>query len=261
MYHRIVAREIAIDPAFADVIAGNRRDPRGPSSTADAIIRAAEHLFIEKGYHGTRVSEVARRADVSIGSIYVHFESKEGLYAALVERALEMEAKYIDAVFDDPDTPDIEKVISLGEAYLQFFREYPAYFRMLMVPHEDLPKEAIESVLARQVAARGFHQRDRLAGAIASCIEQGVIREDINPERAANFWWAAWNGVISLTMRSDQLALSEEEMEAVVIEGRLMIGEGIAASIARDDDGRIRKELRARLETMREEVVSSPTHA
>lgn len=226
---------------------------------AEEILLAAEGLFIEKGYHGTRVSEVAQLAEVSIGSIYVHYENKEGLYAALVERALEIEARYVDAVLDDPETPDLEKVIALGEAYLQFFREHPAYFRMLMIPHEDIPKEAIENTLTRQVAARGDRQRARLAQAVKNCIEQGVMRPSINPEQAANFWWAAWNGVISLTMRSDQLALTEAEMEKVVIEGRLMIAEGMASQVLRDPDGQIHSQFRERLENLRSEVVDAET--
>ncbi len=248
-----MAREIALDPGFAEALVAG--DASGPQSTSDAIIRAAEKLFTEKGYHGTRMTEVARLADVSIGSIYVHYESKEGLYGALVARALEIEARYVDAVLDDPDSPDLEKVISLGEAYLQFFREHPAYFRMLMVPFEDIPQEALENPTTKQVSERGARQVARLAEAIANCIEQGVMRPSINPEQAAHFWWAAWNGIISLTMRSDQLALTDAEMEKVVIEGRLMIAEGMASQVLRDEDGRMHVQLRERLKKLRSEVV------
>lgn len=207
------------------------------------------------GYQATRVSEVARGAEVSIGSIYVHFESKEGLYAALVERALECESRYFNAVFDNPEMPDLEKIIALGEAYLQFFREQPAYFRMLMIPHDDLPEEAIDEGLRRQTAQRGAMQRARVAESIKRCIEQGVLRPTINPEHAANFWWGAWNGMISLTMRQDQLALTEDELEKVVIEGRLMIAEGMAGAAMRGDDGKVLPEVRARLTELRREVL------
>lgn len=228
---------------------------RGPQSTAAAILAAAETQFVANGYQATRVSEVARMADVSIGSIYVHFVSKEGLYGALVERALECESRYFDAVFDNPDIPDLEKIIALGEAYLQFFREQPAYFRMLMIPHDDLPEEAIDEGLRRQTTQRGARQRARVAQAIEGCIAQGVLRPTINPEHAANFWWAAWNGMISLTMRQDQLALTEDELEKVVIEGRVMIAEGMAGAAVRGEDGEILPEVRGRLVELRREVL------
>lgn len=250
-----MARDIAIDPAFAEALVGAAEAAPGPRVTADAILEAAERLFIEKGYHGTRVSEVAQLADVSIGSIYVHYESKEGLYGALVGRALEMEERFVDAVLDDPETPDLEKVIALGEAYLQFFRESPAYFRMLMVPFEDIPQEALDNPVTRQVTERGLRQVAKLAAAIESCIEQGIMRPSINPQLAANFWWAAWNGIVSLTLRGDQLALTFEEMEQVVIEGRLMIAEGMASQILRDEEGNLLAAFRERLESLRGEVV------
>jgi AcrR family transcriptional regulator len=254
-------KPIAIDPNFADSLVERRPKPRRPRNTRDAIIDSAERLFIDKGYHGTRVSEVARHADVSIGSIYVHFESKEGLYAALMERALTIEARYFDAIFDNPEIPDLEKIFSLGEAYLQFFREFPAYFRMLMIPHEDVPEETHDTPIGRQVVARGMHQQERLAEVIANCIDQGVMRDDINPVNAANFWWAAWNGAITLTLRRDELALDADQMAAVVIEGRRMIAQGMAAAVFRTPDGGIVPEMLERINTLKTEVIppaSSP---
>jgi len=251
-------KAIAIDPNFADSLVERQPQPRRPRNTREAIIDSAEKLFINKGYHGTRVSEVAGHANVSIGSIYVHFESKEGLYAALMERALTIEARYFDATFDNPDVPDLEKIFSLGEAYLQFFREYPAYFRMLMLPPEDVPEETHNTAIGRQVAARGLRQQQRLTEVIKNSIEQGSMRSDINPVHAANFWWAAWNGAIALTLRRDELALDEEEMGQVVIEGRRMIAQGMAASMFREKDGGLKPEILERINTLRHEVVPPP---
>ncbi|MBI5310632.1 MAG: TetR/AcrR family transcriptional regulator [Actinobacteria bacterium] len=247
-------KPIAIEPDFAQALSERKTPQRRNRVTRDAIIDAAERLFIDKGYHGTRVSEVARMADVSIGSIYVHFENKEGLYAALMERALSIEARYFDAIFEDETIADLEKIIALGEAYLQFFRDHPAYFRMLMIPHEDVPEATHETVIGRQVVERGSRQRQQLAQVIASSIEQGVLRDDIDPDRAAYFWWAAWNGVISLTLRRDQLVLDPAELENVVIEGRRMIAQGMAAAAMRTSDGSILPEILERLNRIDTEI-------
>jgi AcrR family transcriptional regulator len=259
----MMSKDIALDPVFADVLASrsNGHSP-GEQTTAEAIITAAEKLFVEQGYHATRVSEVARLADVSIGSIYVHYENKEGLYGALIARALDIQALYIEAVLDSEVIPDIEKVIALGEAYLQFFREHPDHFQMLMLPAESIPEEAARSPLARQIAQRGATQREKLAKAIANCVADGMMREDVDPERAANFWWAAWNGVIGLTRRTDDLAIDLREMERVVVTGRLMIAEGLASSMLRDTDGRLAEPIRTRLETLQDAPVPvAPTES
>lgn len=255
----MVSREIAIDPVFANVLAGrgtDREDTAKP--TAAAIIQAAEKLFLELGYHATRVSEVARDAHVSIGSIYVHYESKEGLYGAVVERALDIEERYVDAALLSEELNDLEKIITLGEAYVQFFRDFPGHFRLLMMPSEPIPEEATGSEVARRVAARGDRQRKLLAEVIARCIDQGLVQEGIDAPRAANFWWATWNGVIGLSLRSDDLAIDEDEMERVMIAGRMMLAEGFASAVVRDGDGRLLPEIRERLERLDPPSVSSP---
>lgn len=240
-------RTIAIEPDFAEALSERKAPQRRNRVTRDAIIDAAERLFIDKGYQGTRVSEVARMADVSIGSIYVHFENKEGLYAALMERALSIEALYFDAIFDDESITDLEKILRLGEAYLQFFRDHPAYFRMLMIPHEDVPESTAETAIGRQVVERGTNQRKQFEEVIARAIEQGILRDDINPAHAASFWWAAWNGVITLTLRRDQLMLDPDELEEVLMEGRRMIAQGMAAAEFRSPDGGVAPEIADRL--------------
>ncbi len=53
------------------------------------ILDAAEDLFAECGFSGTTLRDVATRVGIQIPSLYNHFESKEGLYAAVLERGLE----------------------------------------------------------------------------------------------------------------------------------------------------------------------------
>jgi len=56
-----------------------RKDARPSELTAAAL-----HLFIEKGYAGTRLDDVASHAGVSKGTLYLYFENKEELFKAVV---------------------------------------------------------------------------------------------------------------------------------------------------------------------------------
>lgn len=62
-------------------------DPRGaPGKGAETRRRIAEgalELFTERGYHGTSIPLIARRAGIAEGTIYRHFESKEELVNAI----------------------------------------------------------------------------------------------------------------------------------------------------------------------------------
>src|SRR5262245_23355298 len=51
----------------------------------DAILQSALELFAERGYHGTAVPLVAKRAKVGAGTVYRYFASKEALVNALYQ--------------------------------------------------------------------------------------------------------------------------------------------------------------------------------
>ncbi|MEY4754116.1 MAG: hypothetical protein RJA44_1791, partial [Pseudomonadota bacterium] len=52
------------------------------------LLAAALSLFVEKGFAATRAEEVARRAGVSKGTLYLYFESKEELLKAVIRERL-----------------------------------------------------------------------------------------------------------------------------------------------------------------------------
>ena len=56
--------------------------------TAERILDAAEALFAERGYAGTALRDVASEVGLRTPSLYNHFESKDSLYAAVLERGI-----------------------------------------------------------------------------------------------------------------------------------------------------------------------------
>ncbi|MDB4952294.1 MAG: TetR family transcriptional regulator [Gemmatimonadetes bacterium] len=49
------------------------------------ILDAAMEMFVEKGFAGTRMEEIAQRAGVTKGTVYLYYESKEALFRAVVQ--------------------------------------------------------------------------------------------------------------------------------------------------------------------------------
>ena len=85
-------RARASQPSIADAgrasqpaIAGGRRGAAGGGvhDKREAILSAALGLFVERGFWGTAVPEIAERAGVGAGTIYRYFESKEALVNAI----------------------------------------------------------------------------------------------------------------------------------------------------------------------------------
>jgi TetR/AcrR family transcriptional regulator len=215
-------------PAVVRAPVASRVDRR-KAATGAAILKAAERHFLARGYYATKIEDIATDADVATGSIYVHFGSKEGLYLALLERALEVEEQYLARAFD-PALPPTDQLTAAGEAYLQFYLEHPGYFRILAFPTFVSSWKSKPSPAAVRLARLAEAQIERLASVIEQAVGDGLVRE-VDPHRAAKFLWGAWVGVISLNTRPDRLRIRDEELESVLEEGRTMIAWGLAAAV------------------------------
>lgn len=85
-----------IRPAWLSPLA----DPRN-----EAILGAAFELFCERGFHGVTMLEIATRAKVSKETLYDRFDSKEGLFYALLAWGGRMTALDPAGYADDLETP------------------------------------------------------------------------------------------------------------------------------------------------------------
>ena len=78
--------------------------------TEKRIIQAALELFVRKGYHGTAVSDITQKVDLTKGALYSHFKSKGELLFRIIQ---EFETQYIDQlirIVDEIEGNAIEKL-------------------------------------------------------------------------------------------------------------------------------------------------------
>src|SRR5215213_8738039 len=81
--------------AGVSAVAAPKSEPKPSSSRAEraagrrgAIIEAAMDEFIARGFAATRLDDVARRAGVAKGTIYLHFKDKESMFEELIRTAI-----------------------------------------------------------------------------------------------------------------------------------------------------------------------------
>jgi TetR/AcrR family fatty acid metabolism transcriptional regulator len=82
------------------------------------ILQAAVKVFARKGYHGARVSEIARKADVADGTIYLYFHNKEDILVSLFDEIMSehLQSKR-QALADLPDAP--ARLLAIAETHLR----------------------------------------------------------------------------------------------------------------------------------------------
>ena len=123
----------------------------------EEITAAAFAAFAEKGYAGTRVEEVARRAGVSKGLLYLYFKTKEELFKAVVRSFV---IPRIDALTASIDATELSVEEFLRGPFLDFAKKLPgspvAVVIRLMIAegpkHPDLVQFYWDNVISRGLA-------------------------------------------------------------------------------------------------------------
>lgn len=106
------------------------------------ILTAALDLFVERGFHNVSVHDIQKRANVSIGSIYNHFNGKEGVAKALYHHLLtEFEEMVEDVIAEDLSYRErCNEIIRLLFEYTETRRNIVSF--MLHSKHREfLPNE------------------------------------------------------------------------------------------------------------------------
>src|SRR5580693_7778276 len=94
------------------------------------IEQAALYLFTRKGFHGTTVREIAKRARVSMGKLYIYYDTKEDIFVDLVERmSQKMEVLRQKEILPHMKSPDPASLKRLALAIGRIVSENLDYWR------------------------------------------------------------------------------------------------------------------------------------
>jgi len=106
--------------------------PTRGEQTRSAIIQAAHDLFVQQGYHGTSMRQVAQKAGLALGGLYNHFASKEEVFEAVFleyHPSRETVPLLLDAQGQDVET----LVRSAAERMVDVVRQRPDFLNLLFI--------------------------------------------------------------------------------------------------------------------------------
>jgi AcrR family transcriptional regulator len=137
----------------------------------DRILKKALELFSEKGYDATSVREICEAAGITKPTLYHFYGSKEGVYRAIVEGALErLQADVVRALRSEGSLRD--RLVRMARTYVEGTRRDPDLARFIMALIHNSPRSAPATDLV------GFYRGilDALARTIDGAIAHGEIR-------------------------------------------------------------------------------------
>jgi AcrR family transcriptional regulator len=135
---------------------------RRSRESLERALAAGIELLEQGGYEAFTITEVARRAKVSVGTLYGRFQSKDGLFHEIQARALEaIEADQDALLARDWSALDAGALVHAAvEAVAEVFRRHAALLRVMMLRGATDP----------DVLARGRASSQRFAGAFTDAL-------------------------------------------------------------------------------------------
>lgn len=191
---------------------------RRKESRPAEITEAALHAFAEHGYEGTRVDDVARRAGVSKGLLYLYFKTKEELFKAVIRS------------FVSPHVAKLTQAIEAEELTVEAFLRGPFLDIAKRVPQSPL-KILVRLMISegpKHPDLTGFYWENVVSpalGAMRTLFERGVERGEIRRSALNEFpqllvtpvlFSAAWSIVFQRHAKLDIEAFLDAHVDFVM---------------------------------------------
>jgi len=149
------------------------------------IFKAAEKLFLSKGYEDTTMDQIANESEFSKGTLYNYFKSKDDLYLAIGTKAYEILIDYTKFFVESKD-PGVDQLKAVGYAYYEFTKNYPDYAHIFHDIAIKLPNVAQKSKDKLTAIEKDYQNRSEAYGeqfrdVIIKAIKTKAIRSDKDP--------------------------------------------------------------------------------
>ena len=190
----------------------------------EQLIGVALGLFAERGFDGSAIEEVANRAAVSKPIVYEHFGGKEGLYAVVVDREVDLLLSMMREALTAGTSRELLEQAAI--ALLDYIEQHPEGFRIL-VRESPIGTTAsfqsiigdvatrVEGILVDAFTRRGLDPRtapmyaQMLVGMVGATGQWWLgTRKPDRDEVAAHLVNLAWNGLSGLEPRPELITRS-----------------------------------------------------
>ncbi len=194
------------------------RRRREKESRKSAILKAARKLFFEKGFKPVTVDNIAQKAELSKGSVYLYFKSKEEIYTHILLTDIEKFHRKIDELLPQ-DQNAADSLKKYANIYIDIFLNDEELFRMLMsfmlnTDQMNLPDSLNNNLI--KMTNKTVNICEKL---LQTGIERGEFPSSINLRLTRNAVWGLLNGVISLYIMTGPNSLREERIRSTVESG------------------------------------------
>ena len=147
-----------------------------PPEKRDRILRVAVEEFANNGFENTSIQQIAKKSEISVGSVYKYFENKETLFSMVVRGGLSSLEELLVGLADSSEDI-LVKAETIIRALLEFSRENPAlvklYCRLTTTDNSEFLTGISQHIEAMSASIYTV--------AISKAQETGDVRNAVNP--------------------------------------------------------------------------------
>lgn len=177
------------------------------------ILMVGLELFVTKGYTATKVSDIAAKADMSVGLLFHYFKSKENLYEELVKMGLKGTQMSMQINTEDP----LAFFDQLATMIMDSIKQKPWAAKMFVLMSQAQRSEGTpESVKA---IANQVNNIEQCIPIIEEGQQKGVFRKG-NPHALSNTFWCSIQGVAEQNAVHPNVSLPEPEWILDIIKNK-----------------------------------------
>ena len=171
----------------------------------EAILDAAQELMTVQSYNAMRMDSVAEAAELSKGTLYLYFENKDALCAAVATRLIDELLPVLEESVENTRT-GLDACAALLQRYCDFTEENPHHFRFALewlnagvriddsIEAFQIYRDRVGQILSLVVAALQRGQAD------------GSVRADVDPVPQAMQLWTSLLGVVMVSLNKESIA-------------------------------------------------------
>ena len=159
------------------------------------IMVAAKRVFTQRGFEKSTMEDIAREAELSPGTIYLYFKSKDELYASLCLRVLRYINVKVDHAVSDESMDYEGKQKVLLEAIQDVYDYDPLILNNMFHLQSSDTLKSLSPALLNEINDLSRRSLQAMAGMFAQGIEKGLV-VDRHPMALADILWALFSGVV-----------------------------------------------------------------
>lgn len=167
------------------------------------ILDAAYDVFNQVGFHSATIDQIAERAELAKGTIYIYFKSKEELYFSLLLNGQEIIIGMLTDL-EKRNPPPEELLREISDTLFRFYREHTSYFRIFTAMQQEDMQAKMSPELSRQINEQATTILNLMSNQIQGAMEAGSF-DAVSPWHVANILWGSFIGIAQLAITREQL--------------------------------------------------------